>query len=516
MKMKKKWVKKVLYALFIVLCTTLVFGSMYVKKIYPKVLFDELFFYLFNGVTHADNSLIIEGVKFALPFIVISSIVLYVILSKLFISTYLLKKVKKEKYVNIIRIVLSIILLLVSIYVLMINLNVIDYIKSQTETSNFISKNYVDPKTANIKFPDKKRNLIIIFVESLETSMFTKEQGGYWNYEVVPELYELLNDEDVTVFYNDNKTELMEQLDLSSWTTGGDVANTSGLPLKIPIQRSSYHSSNFMQGAYSLGDVLKENGYYNEYISSARTSFGGLKEYFTKHGGYNILDINSYANYQLSISKRDVSDWGFNDNYLFEIAKKRLKVLANRDKPFNLILQTIDTHYRDGYIEWYSKDSYDTQYENVYATESELIYNFVKWLKEQDFYENTTIMIVGDHISMQEDYFRSRGAWKRYIYNCYINAYNKAENTSGRIYTAFDSYPTLLSSIGVKIEGDRLGLGVNLFSPRKTLSEEYGFDYFNEELNKKSSFYNSVILGEDYDKMDAKIKAKEEKNKKAE
>ena len=76
----------------------------------------------------------------------------------------------------------------------------------------------------------------------------------------------------------------------------------------------------------------------------------------------------------------------------------------------------------------------DTQYENVYATESMLIYNFIKWLRKQDFYDNTTVMIVGDHISMQADYFESRGANKRYIYNCYIKKEKKAINISKRIY----------------------------------------------------------------------------------
>ena len=152
--------------------------------------------------------------------------------------------------------------------------------------------------------------------------MFTKDENGFWEYEVVPELYSLIEDDDTVVFYNNNKVELMSQLDLSSWTTGGDVANTSGLPLKIPIQRSSYHSNNFMQGAYTLGDVLKDNGYYNEYISSATTDFGGLREYFTKHGNYEILDIDSYEKFGITLEKRDLSNWGFNDNSLFEKVSK--------------------------------------------------------------------------------------------------------------------------------------------------------------------------------------------------
>ena len=298
----------------------------------------------------------------------------------------------------------------------------------------------------------------------------------------------------------------MQQLEISAWTTGGDVANTAGIPLKIPIQRSSYHSKNFMQGAYTLGDVLKSNGYYNELISSAKTSFGGMMDYFTKHGTYSILDSSTRRYYGITLDEKGSSKWGFNDHYLFEIAKKRLNTISKKYDAFNIAIQTIDTHYVDGTIGWYSEDKFDTQYENVYATESRLIYNFIKWVKEQDFYENTTIVIVGDHVSMQTNYFSERGATKRYVYNCYINPIKKAKNTANRIYTSLDTYPSILSSLGAKIEGEQLGLGVNLFSSEQTLSEKYGFDYFNAELKKKSIFYNDYILGKDYKKLLKKAK----------
>ena len=498
-----KVIKKILYVLFIIICSTLIIGSLYIKKIYPDVLFEELYFYLTNGVGNSDNSLVVMGLKNGLPLITFLTIFLYIILSNLFLTNLI---VKNKKIVFIIKIVLNIVLFIVSILICMKNLNAFDYFKYQNEVSNFIESNYVNPEKAKITFPEKKRNLITIFVESLETSMFTTKQGGYWDYGVISDLYKLLNDEDVVVFYNNNKAELMEQLDKSAWTTGGDVANLTGLPLKIPIQRSQYHAKTFMDGAYALGDLLKDNGYYNEYISSARTSFGGIKEFFYRHGDYKIVDINSYKSFGLEMEEKDKSKWGFNDYFLFEASKKRLEEISKNDKPFNVAIQTIDTHYVDGYIGWYSTDKYDTQYENVYATESKLIYDFIKWLKNQDFYDNTTIMIVGDHVSMQSDYFEDRGTNKRYIYNCYINPAIKPKKTKNRIYTSIDTYPSIISSLGIKIEGNRLGIGVDLFSSDKTLSEKYGFDFVNEELNKKSVFYNKVILGKDYEKMIKAVK----------
>ena len=59
-------------------------------------------------------------------------------------------------------------------------------------------------------------------------------------------------------------------------------------------------------------------------------------------------------------------------------------------------------------------------------------------------------------------------------------------------------YPTTLASLGVKIDGDKLGLGVNLFSDQKTILEEYGLTYVNNEIKKKSFFYDNVLLGDSY------------------
>ena len=500
-------VKRVLHVLFVVICFTFIVGSAFVKKIYPDVLFEELYFYLFNNVSDFDNSLIIMGLKTCLPIIILLSLSFCVLYKNLFFLSF----IKKNKHKVVFKTSLNLVLFVVSIYCFMNNLNIIKYIKNNNQVSSFIENNYVDPKKTNIEFPDKKRNLIMIFVESLETSLFTKEQGGYWDYEVIPELYKLLDEEDTTVFYNDNKTELMNQLDTSAWTTGGDVANTSGLTLKIPIQRSSYYSKNFMPGAYSLGDVLEDNGYYNEYISATRTSFGGIKEYFSKHGNHKIVDINSYQDFDITLEDKDIGNQRFSDKSMFETAKKRLDVLSNSEIPFNITLQTIDTHYVDGYVWYYTKNNYDSQYENVYSTTSELIYDFIKWVQNQDFYNNTTIVIVGDHVSMQTDYFEERGTKKRYIYNCYINSIREANNTNNRVYSALDTYPTVLSSLGVKIDGNKLGLGVDLFSQDETLSEKYGFDFINKELNKKSVFYNKNILVNDYLDM---IKSKKNKSKK--
>ncbi len=60
-------------------------------------------------------------------------------------------------------------------------------------------------------------------------------------------------------------------------------------------------------------------------------------------------------------------------------------------------------------------------------------------------------------------------------------------------YTTLDLFPTTLAALGVKIPGNRLGLGVNLFSKEKTLYERIGKDKLEDELTKKSEYYKRFI-----------------------
>ena len=493
---------KILHLISLFIVSIIFIGSIFVKIFFSKVNLEEVMFYLVNGIGEVDTSAFITGTVICLPlftifYLLVCSVFYDMSFGKLKIKT---KKGKQIYPFNLSRKFkgsITICFTFLTIILLLWAINLHEYIIYSNSPSNFIEDNYVNPKETEIKFKDK-RNLIVIFVESLETSLFTKEQGGYWNYEVIPELYKLLNEDDVISFYNKDISESYNMISGSSWTTASLFANTSGLPFKIRINQNGYHSKKFMNGTYTLGDLLKDNGYYNEFISAAKTSFGGLKELYTRHGDYEIIDLNSLDKYGFSITKSDLGKWGFNDNYMFEIAKKRLDELSKKKQPFNLQLASIDTHFIDGYVGNYSETKFKHQYENAYATTSRLTYEFVEWVRKQDYYKDTTIVIVGDHLSMQDNFFNKKNAKKRYVYGCIINPIKKTNNNKNRVITPLDTYPTIVASIGGKIKGDKLGLGVNLFSDKKTLAEEYGLKYLDKELKKKSSFYNTKLIDDKY------------------
>ncbi|MBQ4058656.1 MAG: sulfatase-like hydrolase/transferase [Lachnospiraceae bacterium] len=224
--------------------------------------------------------------------------------------------------------------------------------------------------------------------------------------------------------------------------------------------------------------------------------FAGRSSYFRGHGNYAIED------YDAAIEKgRIPSDykvwWGYEDKKLFDFAKEDITKLAEQDEPFNFTMLTVDTHFTDGYECDLCEDEYGTQYSNVIACSSKQVAEFVNWIKKQDFYENTTIVIAGDHLTMDSAYINNEGVagFDRKMYFNIVNPADGKVNKNGkRIYTSLDLYPTTLSSLGVEIEGNRLGLGVDLYSDTSTIVEEKGLDYLNTELMKNSEYYTKELL----------------------
>ncbi len=76
---------------------------------------------------------------------------------------------KKKKLWRIMTIVLAGVVLVCNFYSWN-KLEVIDYAVCQMHKSDFIEKNYANPANVRITFPEQKRNLIYIYLESMEVT----------------------------------------------------------------------------------------------------------------------------------------------------------------------------------------------------------------------------------------------------------------------------------------------------------------------------------------------------------
>lgn len=361
--------------------------------------------------------------------------------------------------------------------------------------TDLYEREYVDGKQVNITFPQKKQNLIYIYVESLETTYTSERNGGAYPDDLIPEISSLAKEH--LHFSHQEQLGGAHVVTGTGWTTGGIVAQSSGVPLTVPFYAHRFFDQTpFLPGAYSLGDILKKEGYNQEFLIGSDAYFGGRKFYFDQHGQFRIFDLKT-AYQEQKIPQDYHVFWGFEDEKLFSFAKAEVQRLASLEQPFHLSLLTVDTHHTKGYQDQNVSTQYPERLSNIIRGNSQKIGAFIDWLKTQPFYDQITIVIAGDHLSMAAEYISQTydHHYDRTTMNVFIHAQSQPHQTQQRLFTSFDLFPTTLAALGATIEGDRLGLGVNLFSQEKTLAERIGLRQLNQALMRQSAFYREKLLG---------------------
>ena len=358
--------------------------------------------------------------------------------------------------------------------------HITQYIKEKRSQTLIFDEQYVKPTTANIRGTGK--NIIYIYMESMETTYASKEVGGAQQVDnYIPYLTTLAQDN--LNFSNSTKLGGFHVSTGATWTMGALFTMSTGVPFKFPINGNEMNlREKFASGITAIGDILEEKGYVQEFLCGSDATFGGRKQFYEQHGKYKIYDLFS-AREQGYIDSDYLAGWGFEDEILYRIAKDEILRLAESDKPFNFTMLTVDTHHVGGYKCNLCQDAYSENLANVLACADHQIYDFIQWCQAQDFYNDTVIVIIGDHPRMDSILIGDLSIYDRTVYNCFINSAKTTQNIKNREFCTLDIFPTVLSSMGFEIEGDRLGLGTDLFSNTQTYCEEIGFDEFNMEMS---------------------------------
>lgn len=520
--MKKPKIKSIGYGFYCILMIVIsVLGFIlynlgnWVLDTWGLLSIDEIIFHLKVPLEGTNSDVVLDGINACVPLAVLV----------LFLAIFLIIVLKNKHG----KCMLSLFLIAViacgsagkAAYKVYDELDVKEYLASQKKESHFIEQNYVDPRTTKITFPDKKRNLIYIYLESMESTFASKEDGGGMDFNCIPELTKLA--EENTNFSNSDKLGGGYPAYGGTWTMAGIFSQTSGIPIKNSEQTDDVNAtlaeqSSFSSQARNLEDILADEGYNQCFMIGSDATFGGRRAYFESHGKgkTEICDYNT-AKENGQIPEDYYVWWGYEDQKLFANAREKLTELSSKDEPFNFTMLTVDTHFEDGYVcEQCQNEFGDNQYANVMACSSRQVDAFVKWIQQQPFYENTTIVISGDHLTMDSDFCNDVSEdYERSVYNVFINLPEgldtSFEKTHNREFATLDMFPTTLAAMGVTIEGDRLALGVNLFSDEQTLTEQYGRKGLDKELMKKSKFYDMLINDVDIDALQKKRKEEAEK-----
>ena len=363
-------------------------------------------------------------------------------------------------------------------------------------TTKIYEQNYVNPGKVDIQFPEHKRNLIMLYLESFENTFASKEKGGAYKESLIPFLETLFDEPNNVHFSHTTKLGGFGSLPLMCWSAAGIFSTQSGIPLK-PFYFPNMHCFPFI---ITMSDILNTNGYNNHLSTSTPyESWGTSFVFYTHntncHGPAQIFEEKpKYL--KVKRSRNTLYDYS-----AYDYAKEKINEISKEDKPFFMAINTIETHFPNGIICPHCKNAYPNlrNFNKARRCADKLAFDFIRWVQSQPFANNTTIVILGDHLCMGSDLFKNKEVpnnYARTVFNLIINTPLKPnENIAfNRKFSPFYWFPTVLASIGAKIPGERLGLGTNLFSGVKTLAERE--PNYAKEIPKYSKFYSKVLAGD--------------------
>lgn len=387
-----------------------------------------------------------------------------------------------------------------TIILLFHDLSISDYIhilndepEKTSAYSHFFSENYVNPDSVIITPPQNKRNLILIYLESMETTYSDKRKGGNQEVNLIPEITNLAKE---NISFGKRNGNIGGGLDAmgSNHTFGSMYTRTLGIPYtiddaKVPIM-SHYNS---------LYKILNKNGYKQFFFQGNPGLYEDFKKFVEKQKIDEIYGPEEIIN----VLKLNVSDLikkqGYKTIQDKDAFKFATKLLDSIPEPFSLTFFTIDSHAPNGLydpdcIKVYDENNKDELLKSCIRCASKELYTFISSIQKSSFYKNTSIIIFGDHLFMGTRLVKDFP--NRKWIDIFINAPKISAINENRTFSDIDMFPTILSSLNFKINGDKLGFGVNLFSDKKTLIEQIGLDSLNKEIKKFPSHlvYESYLL----------------------
>lgn len=248
----------------------------------------------------------------------------------------------------------------------------------KTSNSEFLSNNVFDV-TRQITYPgdDKPYNIMLITVESLSASFFTK--FGNSEHDITPNLDTIAQQS--LFFTNFYAT--------GTRTVRGMEALTLSLP---PTPGYSIVKRPNNKNMFTLGHVLNSKGYESNFIYAGNGYFDNMN-YFFGNSGYNIVDKKAFSDNEITFENA----WGVCDEDLFAKASQVADSAYKTGKPFHNFIMTTSNHrpytYPEGKIDI---PSHSGRKGAVKYTDY-AIAKFLREAKNKPWFKNTIFVIVGDH-----------------------------------------------------------------------------------------------------------------------
>jgi len=341
-------------------------------------------------------------------------------------------------------------------------LEIIPYFLNKHIYTDLYEREYVAPESIEYTFPQKKRNLIVIYLESMEKDYTNSQLVGT---NLLPKLSKYIN--------HDLSFDGYHQLRHQDYTIAGKVNSMCAIAYRTHIFAHTNEYYTFLDDAVCYPQILKQNGYRTYFMKGANIKFARTGIFLQKHGFDDIAGKYEIEDtYHIPLQDYIGAFAGYQDRVLFDLIKSKLTEIAADPRPFLFMTTTLDTHFPDIYLDK-SCTSSDSKTKDVIRCSDKMVAELLDWIQHQPFYDNTTIVVISDHIQTGRNALYPKND-NRQIVNFILNPADPKLKPVPHTYTMLDVAPTILNAIGVTFEGGKFGLGRSLLASTPTLFEQMG------------------------------------------
>lgn len=330
------------------------------------------------------------------------------------------------------------------------------------DIENYVRANQNEPN--KIKFGKYKgKNVIYVSMESLQTFPIGQKLNGR---EITP----FLNDFIKESYYFDN---LYHQTGQGKTSDAEFIMENS----LYPLGRGAVFFTNSQNEYKATPEVLKEKGYYSAVFHANNRSFWNRDIVYKKYGFDKFFDIESYE-----VTDENSVNWGLKDIDFF---KQSIPMLKELPQPFYAKFITLTNHFpftlneEDRMVDEYDSSSKTlNRYFPTVRYMDESLKVFIEQLKQNGLYDNSIIVLYGDHYGISENHNAAMSEYlgqeitpfmstqlQRVPVIIHVPGQTKGEtisNTAGQI----DVRPTVMHLLGVDTR-NLMEFGTDLFDSKR-------------------------------------------------
>jgi lipoteichoic acid synthase len=331
-------------------------------------------------------------------------------------------------------------------------------------------ENYI---RANEKAPNKElfgiaknRNVIIVSMESLQSFVINNTVNGQ---EITP----FLNDFIKQSYYFDNFYHQTGQ----GKTSDAEFLIENSL---YPLGRGAVFFTHATNEYTATPEILKKHGYYSAVFHANNKSF------WNRDIMYQALGYDRYFSLtDFEVNEQNSVGWGLKDKHFFEQSIQHLKTIP---QPFYTKFITLTNHFpfelgeEDKMVPEYTSNSRTlNRYFPTVRYMDESLKTFIEGLKKEGLYENSIIILYGDHYGISENH---NEAMAQYLGKEEITPFDhvqlqrvpliihipgvtdKHPKVISKVSGQIDVKPTLLHLLGIDTKDD-IHFGQDLFAKDK-------------------------------------------------